>query len=183
MPGEADAPAIAAYYARNESAFARWGEARSHDAAVHASELAFAARRSSRTEAMFTSFLRTDEAQTTIVGLVFLSAMSFARAPTATLGYNVDAAYEGHGYASEAVACVLAYAAREFGIRHVLAYYACENIRSGALLARLGFATVGETYVVPHHGRFDEPHLIASLALAQPAVAHTAQPQRGGVTG
>ncbi len=54
------------------------------------------------------------------------------------LGWSVMADGEGKGYASEAVKAARDYAARHFGLDHLMSYIAPANIRSIAMANRLG---------------------------------------------
>ena len=62
------------------------------------------------------------------------------------VGYKIFPAYRGRGYAVEAVEALIAWADREHGIRQFLASVAPDNAPSLAVLARLGFARVGEQW-------------------------------------
>lgn len=62
---------------------------------------------------------------------------------TAEIGYEVLASFRMRGYASEACTALIAWAARQ-GVRTVRASASPENAASLALLARQGFALVGE---------------------------------------
>jgi ribosomal-protein-alanine N-acetyltransferase len=59
------------------------------------------------------------------------------------LGYSVDAAHQGHGIASEAVAAAVGFAFETLRLHRVMANYQPTNERSGKLLRRLGFVTEG----------------------------------------
>jgi RimJ/RimL family protein N-acetyltransferase len=64
------------------------------------------------------------------------------------LGYALLPAGRGHGYASEAGAAVLAHAREVLGVGQVLAIVNPDNLRSIAVLERLGFAARG-TFSLP----------------------------------
>jgi RimJ/RimL family protein N-acetyltransferase len=55
------------------------------------------------------------------------------------LGYALLPSYAGHGYAFEAAAALIGYAARELGLRRLVAIASQDNHRSGRLLEKLGF--------------------------------------------
>jgi [ribosomal protein S5]-alanine N-acetyltransferase len=59
--------------------------------------------------------------------------------PDADLGFAFLPQFEGHGYAYEAASAMLEVAPDAFGLRRVLAIALPGNVRSHALLARLGF--------------------------------------------
>ncbi|GAA0780302.1 N-acetyltransferase [Roseibium denhamense] len=56
-----------------------------------------------------------------------------------TLGYWVGRAFQGHGYASEAVEAVLAWAFETYGTEAIAARVFEENTRSRGLLRKFGF--------------------------------------------
>ncbi|MFC4543630.1 GNAT family N-acetyltransferase [Halosolutus amylolyticus] len=62
---------------------------------------------------------------------------------TGTLSYWLYDAYQGEGYATEAVSAVVEYAFAELGLHRVEARAFAENDRSRALLDRLGFVHEG----------------------------------------
>jgi RimJ/RimL family protein N-acetyltransferase len=56
----------------------------------------------------------------------------------AELGYIFDPAYAGHGYASEAVAAVVAMAFEELGVRRLTAGCFADNLASARILEKVG---------------------------------------------
>jgi RimJ/RimL family protein N-acetyltransferase len=58
--------------------------------------------------------------------------------PHAEIGWRLVRTAWGHGYAAEAARAVLADAFGRVGIREVLAYTASDNLRSQAVMERLG---------------------------------------------
>ena len=81
------------------------------------------------------------------------------------VSYTVDGAYEGRGYASEAVAAVIAYARDVLGLVRLTAYYEPANVRSERLLLRNGFSVIAQTPVVPGFERLMRVQNIAALDL------------------
>jgi RimJ/RimL family protein N-acetyltransferase len=61
----------------------------------------------------------------------------------AEVGFTVAAAYQGHGYATEAVLCVLHHLFAGEGLRRVSAECDARNLRSARLLERAGFRREG----------------------------------------
>jgi [ribosomal protein S5]-alanine N-acetyltransferase len=65
---------------------------------------------------------------------------------TGDLGYWLDEAAWGRGYATEAASAVIAFA-RELGLKRLTSGHAADNLASGRVLAKLGFERVGQTRV------------------------------------
>jgi aminoglycoside 6'-N-acetyltransferase len=61
----------------------------------------------------------------------------------AEIGFTIAAEYQGHGYATEAVRCVLEHLFVDRGLRRVSAECDARNSRSVRLLERLGFRREG----------------------------------------
>ncbi len=59
------------------------------------------------------------------------------------LGYKLDQAYVGRGIMHEALSAAISYIFRTAGLHRIMAAYRPENIRSGAVLRRLGFRIEG----------------------------------------
>ena len=95
--------------------------------------------------------------------MVTLDGFSWEDPPSAMLAYSVDGAYEGRGYASEAVGRVVQYAFEELGLGSLSAYYHPDNARSGRLLERLGFAVAHRTPVIPGLEALMRPQVAATL--------------------
>ncbi len=141
-PAEGDAPALLAYYARNEPRFARWEPPLGHDAAWYLRWIRWRAGESRAGRGF--SLLAWDRAQpAALVAVVSVYGIERNALHAAMLGYNLDGAYEGRGYAREAVAATIAPLFGPLNLKKVSANYDPRNERSGALLRRLGFVVEG----------------------------------------
>ena len=107
------------------------------------------------------SRLAIEDSQAAFVGYagVMPSTADHPLGPHAEIGWRLARAAWGKGYATEAARAVLEDAFARLGIREVLAYTAADNVRSQAVMGRIGmrrdplldFDTVyGDT---PWHGR------------------------------
>ncbi len=141
-PVRSDAQALRDYFVRNDHRFARWSESRVHE--DH--ERRIDASAASGHELTFLAFAH---GEGELVAVVSLHGFSGGEQPQAMLAYTVDGAYEGRGFASEAVGRVVQYAREQHGLRALWAYYDPDNARSERLLQRLGFAFAHRTPVVP----------------------------------
>ena len=141
-PVDADAPVLLAYFTRNEERFAPWEPARSPDVAYYANWIRW--RAAERSVQRGLSFLAFDRARPdALVGTLNLYNIELRATHAAMAGYNFDGAYEGRGYAREAVGAIVAHLFATLGLKKVLANYDPRNVRSGALLRRLGFVVEG----------------------------------------
>jgi [ribosomal protein S5]-alanine N-acetyltransferase len=157
-PVQSDAHALRDYYLRNDHRFARWSESRvqkDHERWIGASA-------ASRHELTFLALAHGDAE---LVAVVTLHGFTMGQQPQAMLAYTVDGAYEGRGFASEAVRRVVQYAREQRGVRALSAYYDPENARSERLLQRLGFAFVHRTPVVPGFEKLMRVQNVAVLHL------------------
>ncbi len=145
-PDERDAELLLDYYARNAERFAPWEPPRAEDAAVHRAWIV--AARANRHGGAPTAFLAFDRANGALAAVVDLHGFSDEDAG-AMISYTADGAYEGRGYAGEAVAAVIAYARDTLQLKKLTAYYEPANVRSERLLQRNGFTVIASAPVVP----------------------------------
>jgi [ribosomal protein S5]-alanine N-acetyltransferase len=165
-PAPGDAAALLAYHDRNRERLERWDPPRGTELAQHASWIAWRAAESAAGRAR--SWLAFDRASPeAVVGEVQLDAITRAQQHTAMIAYSVDAAYEGKGYASEAVAAVIAYAFGALALESLTATYDPANDRSGALLRRLGFTEVSRSAPIPGFEKLMRAQVL--MALGRPA--------------
>jgi ribosomal-protein-alanine N-acetyltransferase len=78
-----------------------------------------------------------------VIGSVGFSQIFRGPFCNCVLGYQIDRAFEGKGLMSEALQQAISYMFVEQKLHRINANYRPENIRSGRLLARLGFHTDG----------------------------------------
>jgi RimJ/RimL family protein N-acetyltransferase len=77
-----------------------------------------------------------------LIGAVGVERRKAGEAPT--LGYWIGQPYWGRGYATEAGAALLATAAHELGEADFRSEHFVDNLKSGIVLEKLGFAYTGE---------------------------------------
>ncbi|HEX7175609.1 MAG TPA: GNAT family protein [Pyrinomonadaceae bacterium] len=77
-----------------------------------------------------------------LIGHVALSVKE-ADHRQAEIGFTFAREYQGRGLAREAAECVLDYAFNELGMHRIVAITDCRNVRSVALLSRLGMRREG----------------------------------------
>ena len=78
-----------------------------------------------------------------VIGNISLSNITRGVAQSCTVGYSLDASYEGQGLMREALRGVIDYAFSALRLHRIEANYMPHNRRSGALLRRLGFVVEG----------------------------------------
>jgi ribosomal-protein-alanine N-acetyltransferase len=90
----------------------------------------------------FGVFLKESDA---LIGRVALSNVSRGAWQNATLGYYIDEAHNGHGYATEAVRLALQFAFGPAGLHRVQAAVLPRNIASRRVLEKAGFSREGRS--------------------------------------
>jgi [ribosomal protein S5]-alanine N-acetyltransferase len=88
-------------------------------------------------------WLATDEAPDTIIGSIGYSQIARASFSSCVVGYQLDQQFEGQGVMSEALRVANRYMFEEQKLHRIAANYRPENVKSGRLLARLGFRIEG----------------------------------------
>jgi len=158
-PELGDAETLRDYYRRNAVRFAPWEPPRSEHLPEHRAWIE--ARRAARLGDAATAFLAFDAAGGELAGVVTLSG--FSEQPRgSSIEYTIDGAFEGRGFAYEAVTRVVDYAFETLRFEIVTAYRHPENERSGRLLERAGFSVVARTPVVPGLEHLMRPQVIAA---------------------
>ena len=137
-----------AFFERNRKHFARWDPPAPEDFY----SVAFWARSAARCAEDFLSdrAVRFDlfdasapAGDRTLIGRIGFSQIFRGPFQACTLGYQIDAAYEGKGLMHEALTAAIAYMFEVKALHRVQANHLPENHRSAALLARLGFLREG----------------------------------------
>lgn len=141
-PEPGDVAALMAYAERNEDRFAPWEPARPLEPSAFVQWID--ARREQTEPRTGLAFLAITHADPdTLVAKVNLYEIKGSPLYSAVLGYSVDGAYEGQGYAREAVTVVVNYAFGHLGLKRIVACHDPANARSAGLLRRLGFVVEG----------------------------------------
>ncbi len=78
-----------------------------------------------------------------VIGNISLSNITRGVAQSCTVGYSLDASFEGKGLMQEALRGTIKYAFSTLRLHRIEANYMPHNRRSGALLRRLGFTVEG----------------------------------------
>lgn len=159
------APAILDYYVRNRAHLERWEPERASEFYT----LAYHRRECERAESAarsdefvrFAAFAREGDA---LVALVNLWNIRRGVIQAAVIGYSVDEASGGHGYATEAAGAVVAYAFGSLNLHRVETSYHPLNERSGRVLRKLGFAVEGyaRDYLYMN-GRWNDAILVSRI--------------------
>ncbi|HMC15376.1 MAG TPA: GNAT family N-acetyltransferase [Albitalea sp.] len=140
------APQVLAFFQRNRDHFARWDPptpAGFYTLRAQAERLAKGQQQFAAGEA-YRYWLRLLGEPARIVGQVHFSSVVRGAFHSTLLGYGVDAEFEGRGLMHETVQAGIAemFSAR-VQLHRIQAAHLAENLRSAALLARLGFEREG----------------------------------------
>jgi len=89
----------------------------------------------------FRLLLPGDESE--FIGVIGLRDIVYGSNQFATLGYSMDAAYQGHGYMTEAAQAVVRFGFEQLGLRRIEACSMPANVGSARVLERAGFEQEG----------------------------------------
>lgn len=141
-----DAPRIAEYVTANREHFAESGP---KNAAAYYSEQFWETQVAelARAEELGTSVHRLlyslDDGEERLVGKCAFSAIVRGPMQAAYLGYGLDKHFVGKGLMEEALRTLIPYMFGRQNLHRIMANYMPSNVRSGALLHRLGFVKEG----------------------------------------
>jgi len=107
-------------------------------------------------------WLKSDPTQS-IVGVANLANIVRGAFQACHLGYSIDARHEGRGLMREGLEALIEYSFGELGLHRVMANYQPDNLRSGALLKRLGFVEEGYARDYLHINGAWRDHVLTSL--------------------
>ena len=145
-----EAEQIAAYYTRNEPHLSAWEPRRPHGfftTPFWKERIALYADQSlAGTSFRFFLFARTQALQRevgVILGSISLTQLERGAFMCGRLGFSVDAAGEGKGLMREALTAVVDFGFQDVGLHRIEANHQPQNLRSAALLRRVGFEIQG----------------------------------------
>ncbi|MBU8895696.1 30S ribosomal protein S5 alanine N-acetyltransferase [Corallococcus sp. H22C18031201] len=98
-----------------------------------------------------------------VIGNISLTHIRRGPLQAADLGYGLDRNHTGHGFMTEALRAVCDYAFSGMGLHRLQANHLPENLKSAAVLRRLGFAVEGyarDFLLIDGHWR---DHVLTSL--------------------
>jgi ribosomal-protein-alanine N-acetyltransferase len=141
---EAHAPQLLAYYERNRAHLQRWEPSRDEAFYTLARQRANIARSGvEASRGTFAGFVAFEPGGSEIVASINLNGIRRGVLHAGLIGYGVDAAYTGRGYATEIAGEVVRYAFEELNLHRVEASYQPENHASARVLQKLGFIVEG----------------------------------------
>jgi ribosomal-protein-alanine N-acetyltransferase len=100
-------------------------------------------RRAFETGSAVMLFVFPKDDPTEVIGQVSYSSIVRGPADMCMVGYALAAKAQGHGYMQEALTASLAYVFEHLNLHRVMANFMPHNIRSNAVLRRLGFTVEG----------------------------------------
>ncbi len=163
LPNKSDSVHFQAFDERNVDHMSQWRSAtgepkKDHKTQIIQWEKEFKEGKSIR----FLLFLK-DRHEDEIVGFCNFSQIFRGPFQACYLGYHIDAAYQGKGLMSEAVAKATEYMFETQNLHRIMANYMPSNERSARLLHRLGFVIEGyaKKYLLIN-GQWED-HILTSL--------------------
>lgn len=145
LPDPDEAAAVLDYYVRNAEHLEPWEPRRPpgfRSLTFHRAQL-LAARHDYREDRSLRLYIRPLDDPALVIGSVGLSGFQRGAVQACSLGYGIDARYQGKGLMREAVDRVVRFAFEELGFHRVNAAYVPHNDRSARLLRSLGFVVEG----------------------------------------
>ncbi len=104
-----------------------------------------------------------DDSSEQLIGMCNFSNIIRGPFQACYLGYKIDYAYEGKGLMTEALKAAVDHMFGECNLHRIMANYMPTNIKSGQLLARLGFTVEGEAKQYLFINGKWEDHIMTSL--------------------
>jgi [ribosomal protein S5]-alanine N-acetyltransferase len=142
---EADVPALLRFFDENREHMAPWEPPRPSD--FHTAEFwrtqVGRHRRAFETGSALMLFLFSREEPSEIIGQVSYTGIVRGPAEMCMVGYALAARAQGAGYMQEALQASLKYVFEELNLHRVMANFMPHNVRSNAVLRRLGFTVEG----------------------------------------
>lgn len=162
LPG--DAGMVSRYYVANREHLELMGPARPESFYTEAywEKRIGEVREEFERDAGLSFFVFEKERPDVLVGHINLFNIARKVFQCGTLGYSIDKDHQGRGYTTEACRAVIGYAFDVLNLHRVQAGHLPENLASGAVLRKLGFAHEGyaRDYLY-FHGRWRDHVLLA----------------------
>jgi ribosomal-protein-alanine N-acetyltransferase len=144
-PQEADAQATLDYMLRNRERFAPTDPPKPEDFYTLERNKKYAhdaaAQFEAKTAFRFNVFLR--QGGSDLIAHINFTQVFYGPFRSCSLGYSIDAAHEGKGLMFETVSAAIDWVFSEAKLHRVQAGHLTDNVRSAALLKRLGFTVIG----------------------------------------
>ena len=159
------APLLSDYYLRNSDRFRRWQpyfDEQHHAVSVWETRLREREREYQDGRSVHMIGIEDD----TLVGTCSLTKIQYRPTRNCQLGYSVDLCYEGQGYMRRIVEHAVEYAFDTLGLTKISANYMPDNVRSAALLEKLGFEkeALAKKYLYVN-GRWED-HVLVGLSVS-----------------
>jgi [ribosomal protein S5]-alanine N-acetyltransferase len=149
MPGPEDVDEVVDYYVRNREHIAN-SQALMPDAfytSLHWSDRLVKNHEAYRQDQALNLFVYSRKGESKhekrVVGSVNFTSIIRRAAQFCYLGYSIDKDCQGQGYMTEAVGRGIEFAFTEMNVHRIMANYVPGNLKSAAVLSRLGFVVEG----------------------------------------
>ncbi len=148
MAGKLDAPAVLDYFARNREFFRPTDPERPAEFYTSAfwREQADRSAQEFYRDQCVRFFLFRNEANRgeRVIGAANFTSIFRGPFHACYLGYGLDEKAQGQGYMTEGLSAAIPYLFEEMNLHRIMANYMPHNVKSGAVLKRLGFTVEGQ---------------------------------------
>lgn len=145
LPRDSQADAMLAFVTRNREHLKTWSppEPAGMYTLTHWQDVIAKSAAAFETKSAIRLWLSPVDQPTLVIGSIGYSQISRGPFCACVLGYQIDREYEGRGLMSEALRAANHYMFEQQKLHRIGANYRPENVRSGRLLAKLGFRIEG----------------------------------------
>lgn len=163
LPNENDSVQFQAFDERNKEHMSRWRSATGEQKKDHKTQLIQWEQEFKEGKSIRFLLLLKDNPEGKIIGFCNFSQIFRGPFQACYLGYHIDAAFQGKGLMSEAVAKAVEYMFEEQKLHRIMANYMPSNEKSARLLQKLGFVVEGRAKKYLFINRQWEDHVLTSL--------------------
>ena len=165
MAEESDIPAILKYLSENRAHFAPWDppQPRNFETLEHWQERIRSQHEDFESDRAVRFLMFGLSEPDRVLGSISLSAIQRGPAQYCNLGYQIAETEQGKGLMTEGLRAVLEFAFGPLHLHRVAANYVPHNVRSGAVLRRLGFNVDGYARDYLRIGGRWQDHILTSL--------------------
>jgi len=168
-PSNDDCQQIIDFEKRNQDHLAPWESTGSN---VSVEDKIAAWTKDSQEKRAIRFLIRKKESPDIVIGFVNFTQIFYGAFKACYLGYKIDFQYQGKGLMQEALKCAIDFMFEKQDLHRIMANYMPANIRSGKVLAKLGFLIEGyaKNYLLINNTW--EDHILTALSREQWEIRH-----------